>query len=86
MDDGGLPDVEDLGSDEVGEGEVHSVAQLPGAQAHRLEGGPEPLVHGDALALLGGEEWVEAHDVLERGHLDVGVHRGDPGEEHRAAE
>ena len=86
VDDCGLPGVEDLGGDEVGEGEVHPIAELPGAQAHGLEGGPEPLEHRDVLSLLVDDEGVEADDVLEGGHPVAGVHHGDPGGGHRAAD
>ena len=85
VDDGGLPDVEDLGSDEVGEGQVHPVGELPGAKLHGFKTGPDPLEQRHDLALLGDDEGVEGEDVLQVGHLVAGVHHAGPEGEHRAA-
>ena len=56
MDGGGLPDVDELAGDQVGEGQVHPVGELPGAKLHGLKTGPEPLEQRHNLALLGDDE------------------------------
>ena len=85
MDDGGLLDGDELGGDQLGEAEVDRVGELPGAQVHGLEGGEDPLEHGDVRTVLGDVEGVEAEQALEGHHHVAGLHHASPEGEHRAA-
>ena len=85
MDDGGVLDGDELGDDQLGEAEVDRVGELPGAQVNRLEGGEDPLKHGDVRAVLGDVDGVEAEQALEGHHLVAGLHHAGPEGEHRAA-
>ena len=85
MDDGGLLEGDELGGDQLGEAEMDRVGELPGAQVHGLEGGEDPVEHGDFSAVLGGVNGVEAEQVLEGHHLVAGLHHAGPEGEHRAA-